>query len=59
MDATGVSNLLQSLSDASIEMLECVDLQGRSASQAALLFFCLGAVAYTLAGYSSSNIPNQ
>ena len=59
MDVTGVFNLLQAFADVHFKMLELGDLQGRPASQAALLFFRFGPAVPAYASHSVSDVSDQ
>ena len=58
MDAAGIPDLLQAVADIHFKMLELGYLQGRPASQAALLFFGFRAAVPTSADHSVSDVPD-
>ena len=59
MDAADISNLLQAVAGVHLKMLELGYIQGRPASQAALLFFRFGPVVPASAGNPVSDVPDR
>ena len=59
MDAADISNLLQAVAGVHLKMLELGYIQGRPASQAALLFFRFGPAVPAYAGHSVSDVSDQ